>query len=120
MSLAIALRDARGLLAVAALVLVLAWQTPSVLAQSEAMESRFRILEASTRLVDEVYLLDARVAFDFTPEALDEWPRSVVAAPVLVLFVCVGKKAALHHCETSTTSVQRSIGAQIMRGTSRT
>ncbi|NCF10702.1 MAG: DUF4390 domain-containing protein, partial [Gammaproteobacteria bacterium] len=71
MSLATALRDARGQLTVAALVLVLAWQIPSVLAQSEATDSRFRILEASTRLVEEVYLLDARVAFDFTPEAIE-------------------------------------------------
>lgn len=71
MSLATALRDTRGLLTVAALVLVLAWQIPSVLAQSEAADSRFRILEASTRLVEEVYLLDARVAFDFTPEAIE-------------------------------------------------
>lgn len=71
MSLATALRDARGLLPVAALVLVLAWQIPSVVAQNEAVDSRFRILEASTRLVEEVYLLDARVAFDFTPEAIE-------------------------------------------------
>ncbi len=71
MSLATALRDARGQLTVAALVLVLAWQIPSVLAQSEATDSRFRILEASTRLVEEVYLLDARIAFDFTPEAIE-------------------------------------------------
>ena len=34
-------------------------------------QPRFRVLEASTRLVDEVYLLDARVAFDFTDDAIE-------------------------------------------------
>ncbi len=38
---------------------------------------RFTVLEASTRLVDEVYLLDARVAFDFTPEAIEALDNGV-------------------------------------------
>ncbi len=40
-------------------------------------ETRFRILEASTRLVDEVYRLDARVAFDFSADAIEALDNGV-------------------------------------------
>lgn len=40
-------------------------------------QPRFQVLEASTRLVDEVYLLDARVAFDFTADAIEALDNGV-------------------------------------------
>ena len=40
-------------------------------------KARFTVLEASTRLVSEVYLLDARIAFDFSPEAIEALDNGV-------------------------------------------
>ena len=47
-------------------------------AQDEAAETKgFSVLEASTRLVDEVYLLNARIAFDFSADAIEALDNGV-------------------------------------------
>ena len=59
-----------------ALALLLALAAVPLLADDEDAP-RFKVLEASTRLVAEVYLLDARVEFAFTDEATEALENGV-------------------------------------------
>jgi hypothetical protein len=70
-------RPHRHGLLIAALLLLGLLSLP-VGAQDEAAKAkRFSVLEASTRLVDEVYLLDARIAFDFSADAIEALDNGV-------------------------------------------
>jgi hypothetical protein len=64
-------RLAWGLLLVAVLVPLVA---PAV---GDGERTRFAVIDASTRLVDEVYLLDARVDFAFSDEAIEALENGV-------------------------------------------
>lgn len=65
------------LLAWAALAVATLLTPSSMLAAQDGNVARFTVLEASTRLVNEVYLLDARIAFDFSPEAIEALDNGV-------------------------------------------
>ena len=63
----------RGLRALVGLLVALlpgGW-APPLSAGDHVAPAQFRVLDASTRLVDGVYMLDARVHFDLTPEATE-------------------------------------------------
>lgn len=62
---------------IAALALGLLLGLAAAATETPSASPRFTVLDASTRLVDEVYLLDARVAFDFTPEAIEALDNGV-------------------------------------------
>ncbi len=61
----------------AALLGLLSLALPAQTAEQVAEQRRFTVLEASTRLVNEVYLLDARVAFDFSADAIEALENGV-------------------------------------------
>ena len=57
--------------------LMLALSAPAAWAQENDDRPRFKVIEASTRLVDEVFFLDARIAFDFNAEAIEALDHGV-------------------------------------------
>lgn len=59
------------------LVLLLPLLVIAAPAGDDPERARFTILEASTRLVDEVFMLDARLGYEFTSEAIEALENGV-------------------------------------------